>query len=434
MYTHISGGGINLQIFSLAFLYNEHRHFRNCWSRSNDGFDLAKYSYTTVYLPPHPTLDYVFFWDPDLQKITPQDYYRMHPTRLMCTQNTRFIRSMQSGNHKTRKVKIKPPANLTSQWRFFNQFCDFPLFVWGMTLINWDEIFWRTSSFFIPIVEISAYYRANTQSSWTASQLAYSPLIDTGVGNEIGIDWEPASSTTPSQSWDYTLQPFTKDLPYWYSTWGQNPSWDFNVKNTQGSSYNTPWALIYWPTYTSTDITGTTALPKKSPVMWTMKATELNKIARMGYFVMSSFNGRCNIPFIYSSHWTWGGTQLNHAPITLLNPCTNQVSVKDPAIVANYLIRPEDTNSGLLTEKALRRFLRPSEDTDERRPEPYEERPTWDAGSESYDETGSEAEESETEQEKDVGIEETLRSIKRKLLREQSERRRINKFFNSLLK
>lgn len=435
IYSKVSGGGINLQTFTLKWLFDEHIHYRNCWTHSNDGFDLAKYHGTKVYLPPHPTLDYVFFWDTDLINILPQDFYRLHPTRLLCTDHAIFIRSMASGNHKTRKVKIKPPANITSQWKFIKDWCDFPLFSWGMTLINWDEIFWRTNEATIPVLTItSAWYRESGHGGWSSGTLAYSPLVDLGTFNVVGIYWASQGTVSPQAMWDFTDQPYTKDLPYWFSCWGQNPSMDFNIKNT-GAINSQPWARIYWPRYTLSDITGATnPLPRAKMVHWTMSAYELSKFARHGFFVVSNLQGRCNIPFMYSSSWTWGGTQMQLQPLSLLNPCTNQVSVKNPELATQYHIQPGDTNSGILTTKALARFLRPTEDIIERRPEPFEAKPPRYASSESYDETGSEAEESEEEPDKERTVEETLRSLTRGVERNKLERRRLIHFLKSLLK
>nr|QYD01954.1 ORF1 [Torque teno felis virus] len=435
IYSKISGGGLNLQTFTLGWLFQEHRHFRNCWSKSNDGFDLAKYHGTKIYLTPHPTLDYIFFWDTDLNSIEPSDFYRLHPTRLLCSQHSIFVRSQAAGNHKTRKLKIRPPANITSQWKFMSDWCNFPLFTWGMTLINWDTIFWRTTEATIPAMTTTAvWWRDGGHGGWTAGTLAYSPLVDTGTMNIVGIYWAPQGTIQPSSGWDFIDQPYTQDLPYWFSCWGQNPSMDFNIANT-GQPNQVPWARIYWPKYSLTDLTGaTTPLPSLKMVSWTMTAYELTKFARMGYFVVSNMQGRCNIPFMYSSSWTWGGTQMQLQPLSLLNPCTNQVSVKNPAIASRYHIQPGDTENGILTSQALRRFIEPTTDIVERRPEPFQERPPWDAASQSYDETGSEAEESEEEQDKERSLQEIIRDLRRGIQRNKSERRRLDKFFKSLLK
>nr|QYD01876.1 ORF1 [Torque teno felis virus] len=440
------GGGVNLRVFTLDFLYSEHRLFKNSWSRTNDGFDLALYLGTKIYLPPHDKYDYLFWWDTDLQYISEPDWYRLHPMTSLSQQHVVYVRNQtKGGNHRTKKLFLKPPAQMTNQWQFASDIYETPLFAWGMTFINWEEPWFREQSGFLPIIDLPAnniyVLKGVTWTPLTSGgaggaewpkTLAYSPLVDKGVGNQITVAF--ISGVKPTNE-DGRIVTHTIDLPYWLSCWGQNTTYNFGLtpKISGGpDTGQTPW--MYWrmPHFTRDYIqSGTGGFPPVRNFAWLANNAKL--MAKSGWFVQSGLEERVSIPVLYTSYWKWGGTNLIKQPITALLPPTNQVSVKDPGTVGENVIRKTDLRGGLLTRAALQRFLRPTKDTDERRPVPWEERTPWDVDSEEYDETGSEAEESEEECPQQSSLEETVRHLGRRLLRERAQRHSLHNFFKSLL-
>nr|QYD02275.1 ORF1 [Torque teno felis virus] len=440
------GGGVTLRIFGLDFLWAEHRLFRNCWSQTNDGYDLALYLGTTVYLPPHDNYDYLFWWDTDLTTITEADWYRLHPALALCENHVVFVRNQtKSRNNKTKKVKIRPPANMSNQWMFVKDMYKMPLFAWGMSMINWEEPYLRTQTGYLPIYDFdtrTVYVSQNppTDSQWktlySANQtLAYSPMVDKGIGNEIFIRWL-RPGTSPSNETDFPT-PHTQDLPYWFSCFGQNTSYNFGHSSKEAES-STPGATIPWIKWHMLSTTkkwlesGTGEKPTLKT--YCANATTARMFANMGWFVVSNVKERVNVPLLYRAKFKWGGTNLTKQKVTPFFPNTNQVSVKNPATVGRYVIKPSDLEGGLLTRNALARFLEPSKTIDERRPQPWEEQPPRYASSESDVSTGSEAEESEEEPGKGCSVEEAIRTLRRRIQRERTQRRSLHKFFKSLLK
>nr|QYD01921.1 ORF1 [Torque teno felis virus] len=415
------GGGVTLRIFSLDFLWSEHRLFRNCWSQTNDGYDLARYYKTT--------------------------WYRLHPAFALCSQHVVFVRNqVKAGNHKTKKIFIKPPANMTNQWKFTRDLYEEPLFAWGMSFINWEEPYMRTQSYFLPIMKFNPqniYVAVDSQgTTWqkirrriSKPKLAYSPLVDKGIGNLINVRFLKSNATKPTN--ENNLPAYhTKDLPYWFSCWGQNTSYNFGrmaKEQTDVLGATTPWIVWTMMNYTRTWIeSGTGGTPQLKTFAALANTAKL--MANMGWFVVSNLEERVSIPVLYRSYWKWGGTSFAKQKITPFFPDTNQVSVKNPATVGKYVIRPSDLKQGLLTESALRRFLEPSKVADERGPLPWEERSSRYAAEESDVTTGSEAEESEEEQEQKCNLEEAVRTIRRRLQRERDQRHSLHNFFKSLLK
>nr|UWX31891.1 ORF1 [Torque teno felis virus] len=391
------GGGVNLRVFNLDFLYTEHRMHRNTWSKSNDGYDLALYLGTKVYLPPSIDYDYAFWWDTDLTSITEPDYFRLHPTMLLGSQHVKIIRNQKTGNnHKTRKVWLKPPANMTNQWMYANELYRMPLFAWGMTLFNWAEPYYRNQNYQLPISDLPAnsmYYKDGvtwkpvSQLSSPFNKMVYSPLVDKGTGNLITIMFGQSSKPINEEGRPIL---YTQDLPYWLSTWGQNIAYNYGLTpQTQGSAApdtgSTPWAFFISPHWTREFIEGTTTFP---PVRtFAFLANNLKIFAKSGYFVQSDIQYRVSIPLMYKSYFKWGGTSMVKQKITQVFAPTNQVSVKNPGTVGDFVIKPHDLRHGIITTEALKRFLRPRRPSDERRPVPWQEYPAWDASEESYDET-----------------------------------------------
>nr|QYD01900.1 ORF1 [Torque teno felis virus] len=431
----LQGGGISLMTFSLRFLWDEHRHYRNVWSHTNDGFDLALYFGTRVYLTPHPTQDYVFFFDRDLVDEKQWDYMRLHPSNLLMTKNAIFVRSQLSGNnHKTKRVFIKPPANITTQWKFQYQWFDYPLFQYAFVLFNWKEPYLKQDTS-TPIKTFRDKVYKWDGSSYTQSSegFAYNPMIDTGTGNWIDVTWLGQEITRPTGSADWKKISWATDLPYWLTCFGQNSDYNFNIpRPTNIPTNGVVWIRFGWPAYTETDIQ-TGQIGKKKFEEWTMLALNCRTFSVMGPFVQDNLERRVNIPFIYKSFWKWGGTNLVQDKIVAIHPTSGQVSVKNPQTQVRDIIYPWDQPGGLLTERALKRFLQPSTTIDERKPLPHQADPPGYVSEEEYDETGSEAEEIEEDKDGEIEISSTIKSLARRVQREQSERRRLHRFLRTLL-
>nr|QYD01837.1 ORF1 [Torque teno felis virus] len=437
---HFEGGGISLRTFDLAYLYMQHRLFHNKWTHTNDGFDLARYFGTKVFLKPHPTVDYIFFWDTDIKEEKTFDICRMHPAQLLLSKNVCFVRSqLTGGNHRTKKVKIKPPANMLNKWARQDLWTDVPLFQFGFATINWKDPFLRQSNYPVPLVQNPAQnkmWMTSGGDSWANQTLTYSPLIDTGKGNMVGVKW--VNSTVMDQKptiQNITWIPWTFDIPYWLSLFGQNKKMDFGVTATDPSTQDQTQIFIKWPQWSVSNI-----LDGKPPggnyVIWGASYQQFIFIPQSGPFVMPVFNPdhRVNIPFIYTSYWQWGGTQLVQQPINAVLPTSNQISVKNPASHVSSLIYPWDLSGGLLTDAAQARLTSTYSSTDERRPLPFEEPVEGYAYPASSGESSEESEEGEDQQDEEYKEPKNVRKIRQLIQRERNKRLELKSLLRSMVK
>lgn len=93
-------GGWAIGTFSLTHLYYEFTMWRNRWSASNCGFDLAKYHGTKLTFVPHKNLDYLVFIDTKYRDTTVFRKQRLHPALIITHPQTRIIWSYSKKNYK----------------------------------------------------------------------------------------------------------------------------------------------------------------------------------------------------------------------------------------------------------------------------------------------------------------------------------------------
>lgn len=433
---YLVGGGVCLRTFSLKFLWNEHRLYHNYWSHTNDGFDLARYYKTKWYLQPMRDINYIFWWDTDVGIYQPQDYLRAHPTNLLVYKNAVFVRDQKySLNTKTKKVTIRPPANITSQWKYQSDWYNFPLFMWGVTLVDWRRWFNKSKDGALPILNITVKDASNLSGSTPDQQITYCPYIDTGTNNYVKVAYIGAN-INPSSGSTWVTVPWALDLPYWLSFYGQNRNMDFNTVSTSQLQSNPGfvcWIEFFWPKMTEADITS--GKSHMAPQRWVMQASEAQKIARSGPFVPADYNENVQIPLIYKSYWKWGGTVYTQQPVIKMSgTLPTLVSVKNPLTQQSSLIYPWDLNrTGLLTGASFQRICEESKEPAERKALSFKEQPAGYVSEASSSSEESEGEESETDTDGKEDDSQTLNLIKRSLQREQFKRRRIQSLLRRIL-
>lgn len=432
------GGGVTLKLFNLNFLWKEHKLYHNYWSRTNDGFDLARYYGTKFYLPPHRDMDYIFWYDREAGTYTPQDYMRGHPAQLLNCKTAVYVRSQTYGRQtKTKKVMIRPPSNITNVWKYQPDWFNYPLFLWGISLVDWRYWFSTTQDNPLPMVSITAYVYQGTQYN-SQHTIDYCHYIDTGVKNTVMVAYV-GSNLGGNQVGNTTWYPvdWANDLPYWLVFYGANRNMDMNaVPNTNLQQYpnHTTWLKLYWPLYTSSVITS--GKPLQTYNTFVISAADAQKIGRSGPFVQGNIVQPVQIPILYKSFWKWGGSIFsNEQPIKMTSGAQAAlVSVKNPLTQQRSLIYPWDTRDGILTGSALQRICEPRSGLDERPPFPGPGQPTGHATTETYGGASTETEESETDTDGEEDERPALHHLKECLKREQLKRRRIKSLLLGLIK
>nr|QYD01792.1 ORF1 [Torque teno felis virus] len=449
------GGGVNCLIFSLQFLWEEYRMFHNVWSETNDGHDLARYFGTKFYLQPNRYIDYIFWWDRDFQNYTNESFIKCHPSNLLGWKSKVYIRSqVYGGNHKARKIFIKPPATQLNTWKHMKDWYSVPLFTGGITVIDWAKFFsnGKPQPYWpLPKVYYGDFKWSDGGMTWNGPiQPFYNSFYDTGEGNIVRMCLVSEHSSQPPSGDIWKQIDWADNLPYWMTFFGQNKTYDMGmytykqlVSNTKDGYYYL-WFKIKYPKYMSVIETNMPVDPKSEKwIAWEFKYTVLgidftaptiqHGLAWSGPFIVRDNSDYIQVPILYKSYWQWGGQTWSNQEI--INPghfTKSAVTVKNPATVARTIIYPWDTDStGILTRQALERIIRPSTEVEERRREPGAKSPPPDEYYESWSEETSE--EDETDEEEEPQEEKTLRTLQRQLKREQYKRRKLFNVFKRLV-
>lgn len=131
----VEPGGWAVGVFTLEILYVEHKMFRNHWSDSNTGLDLARYRGTKLKLLAHPEYSYVFYWDTDY--LDPQRLVQYaHPAIMINRSHHRVVIASRITGKCSQTVWIKAPAVMETDWRFSKDLADTGLFAFAVAFID----------------------------------------------------------------------------------------------------------------------------------------------------------------------------------------------------------------------------------------------------------------------------------------------------------
>ncbi|BBE36932.1 hypothetical protein [Zayintorquevirus viver1] len=439
----LQGGGNSSRIFGLFFLWEEYKLFHNCWSKTNDGFDLARYFGTRWYLQPDRNYDYIFWWDPEWKNYTWEHFLRAHPSNLFCYKQKVFVRSQIWGrNNRTKKVFIPPPANLLNTWQFMPDWMNIPLFSWGVSLIEWNMP-WNKSGYETPSFKIHVKDVTDGNYGPPDEDIIYLPTYDPGENNYIDCLLMQSDVQNPTSGSGWKKVTWANNLPYWMSMYGQNQTLDFGVWSQKeimgiekGGKGCTCWLRIFWPKYQVTNVqNGTHPSQGYRMLMFSSKCRVTNNYVKViggsGPYVPAPTTGDgCQIALLYKSYWQWGGTVWSNQEVINPSYFGPQATVKNPAKIRRGLLQPHDLQGGLITNQAWERLTAPKSPDEERSNLPFET-----ATKSIVEETSSEESETPTgtdESDEEEDIEETVRALRKQLGRHKQRQRRFERLFYRL--
>nr|UZV41785.1 MAG: ORF1 [Anelloviridae sp.] len=134
------GGGVSYRHWTLGMLYQEHLLFRNYWSTSNQGFDLARYFGTKFRFYPHPYVDYVVYWETTFEQPEKDEMPELAPGSVLNRRHKIIVHSLKRRG-RSKKLFVKPPPVHTNQWYFMKAWCNTPLLKLGIIPVNFRAPF-----------------------------------------------------------------------------------------------------------------------------------------------------------------------------------------------------------------------------------------------------------------------------------------------------
>nr|UGV38292.1 MAG: ORF1 [TTV-like mini virus] len=125
-----SGGGWSILVFSLTSLFEDWEHLENLWTKSNMGLPLVKYRGCKLKLYQSYDTDYVAVYDRCWPMVdTDLTHPDSAPSRMLQRKHKIVVPSRKTSNRKKpyKKVFIKPPSQMQTQWYFQKDICKLPL-------------------------------------------------------------------------------------------------------------------------------------------------------------------------------------------------------------------------------------------------------------------------------------------------------------------
>lgn len=136
----VTPGGWGVWVFSLEGFYLEHQMWRNRWSSSNCGFDLALYFGTKLTFVPHWNREYIVYIDPDYRS---QEHFRkqfLHPAVIITHPNSRIIWSYRKKKYyKLPSIWVPRPSVMYDGWQDMKAICNTGLFYLYIAFIDLDK-------------------------------------------------------------------------------------------------------------------------------------------------------------------------------------------------------------------------------------------------------------------------------------------------------
>nr|QZE12000.1 MAG: ORF1 [Giant panda anellovirus] len=447
------GGGASLYHMTLDWLYDEHKKHHNIWTASNEGFDIARYFGTTIYLWPHPEITYIFWWETNYGNLRPSDYQLIQPAYCMLQKKHVIVKSIQYGGKKLKRVRIHPPSVHQTQWYFMKNWCGAGLLRFGFSLFNINQTFihenetrpWVIIGSTTSLTDPLGVQDKDVPTPTSNNKAWYKYHWDRAENNKIC--W--AKKNTPKNTL-LQLGITNIDVPYWIYYYGTG--W------TAMSTASDWFYFIWWyndPVSTSKDawepsdltdrnkrwilLKGETKNADELVINMTQKAPFCYSKEDIHYQTKSS--SIFNLPFFYKSRWQWGG--VSPAPETTVNPCEQPptsdniraVRIGNPATTGQAVLHPWDLDkAGFITKSKLRQLIRDHSPTHTGIQEEELQKKSPNLDSEPSTEESGDSD-SENSQSSSSEEEPSLFSLTKRISRERKHRhkliRRIRKLVNS---
>uniref|UniRef100_A0AAU7ST68 Capsid protein n=1 Tax=Gammatorquevirus homidi6 TaxID=3048391 RepID=A0AAU7ST68_9VIRU len=174
-----AGGGFGCELFTLQYLYKMYVAKKNIWTSSNKYRDLTRYTGCKFTMYRHPETDFIVAYDiqPPFY-ITKHTYMSLHPQMLLLRKNKRIVLSTATkpNGRLTKKLKIKPPKQLSTKWFFQKDFAKYGLVAIAASACNfrYPWLACCNENLIITLYYLQADFYHN--SAWAQTTSKYNPV------------------------------------------------------------------------------------------------------------------------------------------------------------------------------------------------------------------------------------------------------------------
>lgn len=206
----IQGGSFDLRTYTLDQFYHKHLLGWNSWSRSNEGYDLARYMGTTWTFLPHAHIPYIVFWERNWDTTEFEQLPRMHPFWLLVHRRNTLVVLPRSMRGRKRRLRIPPPSLQTSRWFYASSWVGAALFRIGITPLNIES----------PFVHKTGSDRQPHYATW----IGYAEGPTQNHTTPLPVTWAYSTFSGAGHSW----------VPIMYRWWWDNGEDNYILTNLTG--------------------------------------------------------------------------------------------------------------------------------------------------------------------------------------------------------
>ena len=179
--------------FSLGMFYQEHKLWRNEWSTSNQGYDLARYFGTKLRFYPHETVDYIVYWETNFEIPERNEMPMLAPGTLLNIKKKMIVHSLKRRG-RSKRLFLKPPPVHTNQWYFQKTWCNIPLFKLGIVPVNFKAPFLHNRHFYGVWIGYMSNWEPPTTVSWSLKDIATAFNTPRNACKSNGGPWSTSTS------------------------------------------------------------------------------------------------------------------------------------------------------------------------------------------------------------------------------------------------
>nr|UHK03667.1 MAG: ORF1 [Torque teno midi virus] len=213
------GGSFAVLVFNLGFLWDEHEHWRNIWTASNENYDLCRYTGLTLKVFRPPSTDVILTITRHYPMLTNSGTHpACHPQRQLLQYKKYIIESLQRKPHgrKYKKIKVKPPALLNNRWFFQRDFINTNLCMISIATADLTRPFCHVSG----DNNCTGFNALNTDIfhniAWQLATTSY--IVQEKNGSQYKLyGFTKTSATATSGTWNelIPLKPYGPENPFY---------------------------------------------------------------------------------------------------------------------------------------------------------------------------------------------------------------------------
>nr|UHM27202.1 MAG: ORF1 [Torque teno midi virus] len=219
------GGGLGVEVYTLRYLYEEHKLLNNFWTASNMLKDLCRYLWCKITVFRHVETDFVVSFDTQPPfHINKYTYPATHPHQQLLNKRKKIILSLASkpNGKYYKKFYIKPTKQMISKWFFTKEFSKQPLFLLRGAACNfrYSYLTATNTNLLVNLVSLNTSFYKHSNWAQHAGTQPYVPYTHVADNLEYVIKTKSGTEQTKTMTVN-SKSPYKESVSYdkgWFNS------------------------------------------------------------------------------------------------------------------------------------------------------------------------------------------------------------------------